>query len=346
MQDLARLLADGGVGAGALPPGERAQGAARRARCRTAASIRAAQTESRPKRVRNHGEPAAAKTSVGSSGSVSSRCRRSTSDRCTVAARRESCEVTRTESQCTRAAPGPASKGVSATRRALTSTTRVTDPPGGIVSGQRALSADGVAVTVLPRATRVVACRASAQPPRSGPSATGASTGPAPSPVFTVCSSAPSPCASRPTTQRTSRPAREETVSSSVIPVSCSTRCRRTSTVGSGPGSPTLRASSRHSVEGPAVAATTGTGATPSTVSVSRSSTRRSSTNRPVAAPGSAPASTSPERCERQVTLPCTATSSSCSHGWRDRGCGGSGASVIAVPPADGIRGGGVDTAM
>ena len=170
--------------------------------------IRAAQIESRPKRVRYHGEPAAAKTSVGSSGSVSSRCRRSTSDRCTVAASRESCEVTRTASQCTRSAPGPASNGVSAPLRAPTPRPRAwSTRPGGMESGQRrARAPTGVAVTAAPRATRVVAWRCVGPP-----AAVRAVARRAPARArrraryFTACSSAPSPCASSRPRTRTSR---------------------------------------------------------------------------------------------------------------------------------------------
>ena len=284
--------------------------------------IRAAQIESRPNRVRYQGEPAAAKTSVGSRGSLSSRCRRSVSECRTVRTRCESGESTRTSVHGTSAAPAAASNGVVDARVVLRSRCSRTVPPGGSTTGQRATRPrpSGSSSRPAPGAPTCVECRSSPQVACSAPTSVTGSGAVGADPDLTSCSSAPSPRAVRMTSQRTVSPAREVTATCSAIPDPLRVRVRRTSTVGSGPGSPTLRARRRHCVVAPSLAATTPTGGTPSTVRTRWLSTRRSSTYIPVAAPSACSWSMSPVPRPSAVTFPCTAVSRRCSQGCRERG--------------------------
>ena len=254
-------------------------------------------------------------------------------------ARCESAESTRTSVQGTRAAPAAASKGVVDARVVLTPRCIRTVPPGGSTTGQRARipRPSGSSSRPAPGASTCVECRSSPHVACSAPTSVTGRGAAGADPDLTSCSSAPSPRAARVTSQRTVSPAREVTATSSAIPDPLRVRVRRTSTVGSGPGSPTLRASRRDWVVAPSLDATTPTGGTPSTVRTRWLSTRRSSTNSPVAAPSACSWSMSPVPRPSAVTLPCTAVSRRCSQGCRERGRLTGGPSTAGSP--EGNRG-------
>ena len=227
------------------PPRRRVVGAALRAASTrsvpraksvpSGSSIRAAQRESRPNSVKNHGEPAARKTSAGDSGVAIRRpCRSARQRRSRVESRRSSTR----SAGCDQV--GAAGGGVTGAPTSSTSTrhVRTARPPGGMSTCHTTVPA--AASRSPPGASTVTRVSSCAQTRRPGSPRAGPGRPMAPNLTRSTCSrSAPT---SRQRCVVTGMVAQELTTMRSSSRPGVISRIRSTRTLGSGTGSPTLRA--------------------------------------------------------------------------------------------------------
>ena len=220
----------------------------------------------------------------------------------------------RAPDQVTASEPGSASSAEGAVRSTVVVSETEALVPGSTVSAKAARtrpsawssrSGDGLRLTVL-------ACRSSRKQTVS-PRSSGAAAAWLTWPALTALIGAPSAASSTTTSQATGSLARETTSTTSAMVGPCSRRERRTSTLGSAPGLPRLRAEAKNSALAPLAPWATGHGDSPETTTVSRLSARASSTYRPSAVAGRM----SPLVEDSAVALPSTQMLSSCSQGWR-----------------------------